>query len=49
MEAWDRDPSWREAMDGSLKTFDDETLAQVRIGVARGVKSLEAVPTEYGL
>ena len=49
MEAWDRGPAWRQAMDASLKTFDEETLAQVRIGVARGVKSLGGDPTDYGL
>ena len=49
MEAWDRGPSWREAMDASLKTFDEGILAQVRIGVARGVKSLGGDPTEHGL
>ena len=49
MEAWGRGSSWREAMTTSLRTFDEETLAQVRSGLARGVTSLGGAPADHGL
>lgn len=49
MEAWDRGSSWREAMGTSLRTFDEDTLAEVRIGLARGVTSLGGDPADHGL
>lgn len=49
MEAWGRGSSWREAMGASLGTFDEDTEAQVKIGLARGVTNLGGDPADHGL
>lgn len=48
LEAWDRGPSWREALCSSLRTFEGNELAEVRNGLARGVTSLGRDPDEHG-
>lgn len=49
MEAWDRGPSWREAIVESLRSFDDAAAARVTAGIARGVGGLGGDPATYGL
>ena len=48
MEAWDRGPSWREAITASLNTLDEMTRSRIVGGVARGIVSLGADPAAYG-
>ena len=49
MEAWDRGPSWREALRTSLMTIEDGARTQVADGIARGIVGLRGEPLQYGL
>ena len=49
MEAWGRGPSWREAIEASLKTIDQADRIRVAVGIARGIVGLGADPAAYGV
>lgn len=49
MEAWDRGPAWRDAMRGSLRTFDDATWKKLQHRLASGVAALGGDPANYEL
>lgn len=48
MEAWDRGPAWREAIQASLRQMDAKELEFIRPGIARGIRSLGHAPSDYG-
>ena len=49
MEAWDRGPSWRNAIAASLNVTDETVRVRVVNGVARGIVGLGADPSAYGV
>jgi hypothetical protein len=49
MEAWDRGPAWRQAMQESLRTFDPALQSHVREKVSSSIRSLDGDPTSYGM
>ena len=49
MEAWQRGPSWREAITRSLRTYDDDLRAGLRDGLAASIADLGGDPALYGL
>jgi hypothetical protein len=46
MEAWDRGPGWREAIESSMRSLGDEKLV---LSIADCVRRLDANPAEYGM
>ncbi len=49
MEAWDRGPAWREAIEESQRSLDEESWQRLRSGLAKGVASVGGDPAAYGL
>ncbi len=49
LEAWDRGPSWRDALETSLRSFDAITRMTVVSILSRGATTLGAAPAEFGL
>jgi len=49
MEAWDRGPAWREAIEESQRSFDEESWQRLRSGLAKGVAGIGGDPAAYGL
>lgn len=47
MEAWDRGPAWREAIQASLRHIDPKQLEIIRTGIEQGIKSLGHTPSDY--
>lgn len=49
VEAWDRGPAWRDAIERSLMSLDEATREAIRIGLTAGFERLDLDPTAYGL
>ena len=49
MEAWDRGPSWRDALEAILKVMDEALRTRLVAAIAQGVVGLSADPAAYGL
>ncbi len=49
MEAWDRGPAWRNAMEESLRALDPDMADRLRQRLSDGVKALDGDPATYGL
>ena len=49
MEAWERGPAWREAIQASMKMLDADVERRLRDELSAGVTALEGRPSEYGL
>ena len=49
MEAYDRGPSWQEAIRTSLSRIKDETREKIQSAIAASIRNLESDPTNYGL
>lgn len=49
MEAWERGPAWRDAIQASLRMLDVDTERRLRKELSEGVKVLEGRPDQYGL
>jgi hypothetical protein len=48
-EAWDRGPSWQEAIKTSLDSFDPIVAETIRSALRRGLEGLGLDPGRYGL
>lgn len=49
VEAWDRGPAWRKAIQESLTTFEADAWDRITSGLANGVRELDRDPADYGL
>ncbi len=49
MEAWDRGPAWRQAIQESLMTLEPKVRERLALNLGRSVKALEGDPVQYGL
>jgi hypothetical protein len=49
MEAYDRGPSWREAIGTSLSQIKDDARKKIQSAIAVSIRKLESDPTNYGL
>jgi hypothetical protein len=49
MEAWDRGEAWKDAIQKSIASYDDDFQARLRKELARGVTESGADPIKYGL
>lgn len=49
MEAWDRGPAWRQAMQESLRTLDPAVHDRLRHQLSLNIENLDGDPAAYGL
>jgi len=49
MEAWDRGPAWRQAIQDSLRTFEPAVWDRLRRHLSSSVQALDGDPAAYGL
>lgn len=49
MEAWDRGPAWRQAMQESLRTFEPALYRRLCDQLSSSIKNLGGAPTFYGM
>jgi len=49
MEAWDRGPSWKDAIRESLRSFDDDAADRIGQALAKSIVALGADPRDYGV
>lgn len=49
MEAWDRGPAWREAIQDSMRSLEEKVRGRICTKLAESVRFLEGEPGNYGL